>query len=512
VVEDDVEQDHLWVQAREVVDHLGVICVVERISPNVLLAPGIDLDEGDLRIRCRRGKELILTDVECSVRETGLSKSEHKQTGKRAHEREPPGEAPVADPLADHVAGMVGAVARAVPESRRMVFLYVAAGAVFATIAARGVTVPLYAHDLGASRFQVGALFSVATIAAALLSLPSGLLVDRFGARTLLGLSLAATAASQLATAFTDSVAPLFLWQIVGGLAAGAQQSALFSAVTESVSRGRLGRAMGWLTLSMQVGFTLGPAIAGLALKWIDLRTDIAVTTALLIFTIPGALAASQTRQHTGQGLALREPLRALARQAAFVPVTIGLISMTLVWGTFGAFVPIFARESLGLPSFQVGLLLGLQAIFNAGSRPVAGRIVDRARRRWPIVLTGVVVWSAATIVLGHLSGFLLPAIVIAIGTPFMAAAFVAIGVVFGDLSGASTRGVTMGMYGTVLFLGLSAGPLIFGPIVQGYGYAAGFTLCAAVAVALALVMAAMQVEPLRRRSEVPVPPPAPGT
>ena len=121
-------------------------------------------------------------------------------------------------------------------------------------------------------------------------------------------------------------------------------------------------------------------------------------------------------------------------------------------------------------------------------------------------------VWSAATIVLGHLSGFLLPAIVIAIGTPFMAAAFVAIGVVFGDLSGASTRGVTMGMYGTVLFLGLSAGPLIFGPIVQGYGYAAGFTLCAAVAVALALVMAAMQVEPLRRRSEVPVPPPAPGT
>jgi len=203
---------------------------------------------------------------------------------------------------------MLGRVTQAVPESRRMLFLYVAAGAVFATIAARGVTVPLYAHDLGASRFEVGALFSVATIAAALLSLPSGLLVDRFGARTLLGVSLAATAISQLATAFTFSVPPLFLWQIVGGLAAGAQQSALFSAVTESVSRGRLGRAMGWLTLSMQVGFTLGPAIAGLALKWIDLRTDIAVTTALMVFTIPGALAASRTRQHTGQGLALREP------------------------------------------------------------------------------------------------------------------------------------------------------------------------------------------------------------
>src|SRR5438128_8453814 len=145
---------------------------------------------------------------------------------------------------------MVDTVPQPVAESRRMVLLYTAAGAVFATIAARGLTVPLYAHDLGASRFAVGALFSVATIAAAILSLPSGVLVDRFGARTLLGISLVLTAVSQVATALTPSVAPLFLWQIIGGLAAGAQQSAVFSAATESVPRAKLGRAMGWLTPS----------------------------------------------------------------------------------------------------------------------------------------------------------------------------------------------------------------------------------------------------------------------
>jgi MFS family permease len=382
-----------------------------------------------------------------------------------------------------------------------MVFLYVLAGAVFATIAARGLTVPLYAHEMGASRFAVGALFSVATFAAAVLSLPAGVLVDRFGARTLLAVSLVLTAGSQVATALTDSVAPLFLWQVIGGLAAGIQQSAVFSAVTESVARGRLGRAMGWLTLSMQLGFTLGPAIAGLALRWIDVRTAIAVTTALLVFTIPGAIVTSRTRQQSGRGLSIREPLRALAKQAAFVPVVIGLISTTLVWGTFGAFVPIFAKESLGLPSAQVGYLLAIQSIFNAGSRPIAGGIVDRARRRWPIVAAGVIAWAAASIVLGHMSGFWLPALVIAIGTPFIATAFVAIGVVFGDLSSASTRGVTMGMYGTILFLGLSAGPLLFGPVVQGYGYAAGFTACAAVAVLLVLAMAAIQTDLVRRRT-----------
>src|SRR5205823_11540722 len=94
-------------------------------------------------------------------------------------------------------------------ESRRALALYVAAGAAFAAIAARGLLVPLYAHDLGASRFEVGALFSVATFAAALLSLPSGLLIDRIGARSLLWTSLILSAGSQLATATSTTVFPL---------------------------------------------------------------------------------------------------------------------------------------------------------------------------------------------------------------------------------------------------------------------------------------------------------------
>jgi len=392
-----------------------------------------------------------------------------------------------------------------------MVALYLAAGASFAALSARGLTVPLYAHDLGASRFEVGALFSVSTLAAAVLSLPSGILVDRFGTRALLGLSFLFAAVSQLATAATPSVPPLFIWQVVGGLAAGAQQAALFSAVTESTPAGRLGRSMGWLTFSMQAGFFLGPSIAGIALRWIDIRTDIAVTTALLLFAIPGALAASGTRQRTGEGLSLRVPLQALLRQPAFVPVTIGLIAVTLVWGTVGAFLPVFGKEALGLPSAEVGYLLALQAVVNGLSRLPGGRLVDRARQRWPIVFVGVIVWSTATVVLGHLTGFLGPAIVLVVGTPFMATAFVAIGVVFADLSATSTRGVTMGMYGTILFVGLAAGPLIFGPVVQNAGYAAGFTACAVVATALGVVMAVMHAEPLRRRSEAPLPPPAPG-
>jgi MFS family permease len=268
---------------------------------------------------------------------------------------------------------------------------------------------------------------------------------------------------------------------------------------------------MGWLTFSMQAGFFIGPSIAGLLLQWLDLRTDIAVTTLMLLFAVPGALVASSAPQ-SRRGLSLLEPLRALVRQPSFTPVTIGLVGATLVWGTVGAFLPIFGKESLGLPSAQIGLLLAVQAVANGLARLPGGRLVDRARHRWPIVFAGVMVFSVATIVLGHLGGFWPPLILLVLATPFIATAYVAIGVVFGDLSAGSTRGVTMGAYGTVLFLGLAAGPLVFGPIVQSFGYAAGFTACAVAAMALALVMAGFQSEPLRRRSGVPMPPPAPGT
>jgi MFS family permease len=251
----------------------------------------------------------------------------------------------------------------------------------------------------------------------------------------------------------------------------------------------------------MQSGFFLGPALAGLALTWVDVRTDIAITTALLFAAVPGVIVASSTTQRSGTGLSLRAPLRSLMRQTAFWPAAIALVGLTLTWGTFNAFVPIFGKEQLGLPSSQVGYLLALQAIVNAVSRIPGGRIVDHAKRRWPIVFVGALGWCTTCAVLGHLTGFVGPALLLVIGTPFVALSFVAVGVVFADLSNSSTRGVTMGMYGTVLFAGLSIGPLLFGPIVQSYGYAAGFTASAIAAMTLIVVMAAMHAEPIRRRT-----------
>jgi uncharacterized membrane protein len=71
-----------------------------------------------------------------------------------------------------------------------------------------------------------------------------------------------------------------------------------------------------------------------------------------------------------------------------------------------------------------------------------------------------------------------------------------------------------MGLYGTVLFLGLGVGPLLFGGIMNSSGYVAGFSACAVTAIVIAVAELLVRAyEPaLRRRPAVVLPPPAPGT
>jgi MFS family permease len=388
----------------------------------------------------------------------------------------------------------------------------IAAGAFFAALAARGFLVPLRAHELGADRFTVGLLFTLATLSGAVLSMPAGFLADRFGRRRMVVISAVAGGLSQLAIAASSSVPLDELWQIVGGLGAGAAQAALFATVADSAPGHRLGRAMGWVTLSMQLGFLAGPAIAGVLLQFIDLKTDLALTCILYAVALATTVMFPRGRGRAAAGWNIVASLQEVARSPGFWPVVIGLFASTIVWGTVQAYLPLFAKEILLLPGAAIGYLLAIQAVSNGLSRIPGGWIVDRAPRKGPIVAAGVVVYSAAVIVLPHLHGFWLPAIVLALGVPALATAFIAISVSFSNLASPERRGVAMGMYGTVLYLGLAVGPAVFGGIMGTSGYVAGFTACAVTAIGLSLVMLGLREISHRGRPAVVLPPAAPGT
>ena len=66
-----------------------------------------------------------------------------------------------------------------------------------------------------------------------------------------------------------------------------------------------------------------------------------------------------------------------------------------------------------------------------------------------------------------------------------------------------------MGVYSTVLFVGLGGGPAVFGPLMQAAGYTWGFTACAVTGLVLALLVALLTWLPavlVRHRLQPPDP------
>ena len=391
--------------------------------------------------------------------------------------------------------------------------IYLSAGAFFAAIAARGFLVPLRAHELGADRFQVGLLFSLATLAGAALSLPAGLLADRFGRRSMVLFSALTGGVSQVLIATSASVPLDDAWQVIGGLGGGAAQAALFAALADAVPAARLGRAMGWLTLAMQVGFLGGPALGGALLNFMDLRAALAVTTVMYLLPLGLAPLISGARS-SAASWDLVTPLREMARRRGFPAAMLAMFGATIVWGTVQAYLPLFGKEALGLSGPAIGYLLAIQAVFNGLSRVPGGRIVDRAQRKGVIVAVGIVGYSVAVLVLPHLVGFWAPAIVLSAAVPLLATAYVALSVTFSSLAPRNGMGVAMGLYGSVLFFGLGFGPAVFGEVMNRSGYVAGFTACgvAAIGIAVAGLLVRAYEPALRRQPAVVMPPPSPGT
>jgi MFS family permease len=381
----------------------------------------------------------------------------------------------------------------AVRSNDRTLAIYVAAGCIFAALAARAFALPLRVDELGGDKVEIGLLFSVGTITAAGLSLPAGFLADRFGKRSLLLLSIVIGAVSQVGMGVAQSVPPLFFWQALAGIGAGAAQAALMAALVDAVPSARLGRAMGWLTLAFQVGFLAGPAIAGTSLQWLDLRMALIVSSALFALALAMTLTGIPPTPGRDVGWNLVGPLREIAGSRAFAVASVGMLGATLLWGTLQAYLPTFGREHLGLPPAQIGYMVAIQAVANGLARIPGGRLVDRLPRRGWLVAGGLCVYAVAVAVLPHLSGFWATTLLLSLSVPILATVYIALSVSFSNLSTAETRGVSMGVYGVMLYLGLGFGPLVFGTVMEHSGYLVGFTACAVTGLLMAGLTVALR-------------------
>ena len=315
--------------------------------------------------------------------------------------------------------------------------------------------------DLGLSHTEAGLLMSLFALVAVFLSIPVGLLGDRYGAKSLIASCLGLTVAGTLVVATASSFPVLALGRVI----AGAGAMSLFVAGSQLVSQwfaGReLGVASGIYTTALPVGTIVSLSTLGAVASAIGWRSSVLVGAALsavaLVLFVALHRPAPTIDNHHGNkpegspfsGLShLGPPVWLLgATMTLFTAATISFV-------TFGP--DYFVARGYGLQ--VAGFLAGFLMLLAPPISPLTGYLLDKLGHEEVIIGVGGLLIAAGIFAIStsayspilflaviSMGNAIIPAPIYALPPRVLKPQYLGIG--FGIVSTGTNLGIVVGPY-----------------------------------------------------------------
>jgi DHA1 family multidrug resistance protein-like MFS transporter len=160
--------------------------------------------------------------------------------------------------------------------------------------------------------------------------------------------------------------------------------------------------------------------------------------------------------------------------------------SVLFMYGKIEVFLPLYGLGQ-GIGTFQIGICLSAQVITLAAAKPIMGKLSDQYGRSRQIVW-GALLGVAAVATLSVTTSFILILVISVVIGLSLSIVTSASSAAVADVSRCELRGSAMGVFGTIMDVGHSAGPLVAGMLAAYFGYSAAF-IGAATVVAVALIV-----------------------
>jgi DHA1 family tetracycline resistance protein-like MFS transporter len=249
-----------------------------------------------------------------------------------------------------------------------------------------GLTIPLlpfYAQRYGASATEVSLLFASFSLMGFLFVPVWGELSDRVGRRPVLLTSIAATSASMLLLAFSNSFAMLLLSRVLQGIMT-ANLSTIQAYIADVTRPEDRARSMGMIGAAFGLGFILGPFFGG-TLATYSLRAPglaaaalAAVNFLLALRNLPESLNVRQAIVHSPVA-GYREGPREPDLQEPFGPAVIGRVLLrqatlkplreAFAQPELGLLIAVFFLQSFAFTNLEATFALYTRALFGFGPR-----------------------------------------------------------------------------------------------------------------------------------------------
>lgn len=274
-----------------------------------------------------------------------------------------------------------------------------------------GVIAPELAVDLHLAADQVGLLSSTFFLIFAALQVPVGILLDRYGARSVLTLMMTATVAGALAFATAQDASDVTVARLLIGVGCAGLMVGSLAVLARWYEPARFAAAMAVLFATANAGslFATFPLAAACAIwGWRGTFIGLAVLSAaltLLFFAVVRDAPPGHPflRERTAAPLVevakgLREALRVPDLLHVLPMVAVGYASVITVLGLWGG--P-YLHDVYGLDASARGRILSAMAVSMILGTLAYGPLDNWLGARRPIVVTGSVATAALLVLLG---------------------------------------------------------------------------------------------------------------
>ncbi|ODU04780.1 MAG: MFS transporter [Thiobacillus sp. SCN 63-1177] len=361
--------------------------------------------------------------------------------------------------------------------------------AILSSTLSKTPVLPLFAHALHATPAEIGWIVMASTIPGILISYPAGALSDYLGSRRLLLASLVVFATAPFLYLLVSTAGQLMAVRFYHGFATAIFGTVATAAIAERYTTERAARLSTYSSVTI-VGRSIAPFLGG---SLISLASFHAVYLACAVSGVLALGAGLLLKDHAPRPKAKLElphfwaSLTTVLRDRGIMLVSGVEAAQYLVFGAIEAFLALFAA-SLGIPAWQIGVILGVQLVSIVFAKPLMGKVSDRVGRR-RVILPGLLIGAASVALLPLAPGFLtLSGLSLAFGIGF-ATVTSSTSALVADLTRDGRYGSSMGVLRTVMDVGQSIGPVLTGWMVGVAGYGSAFALLAGILVGAAVML-----------------------
>jgi MFS transporter, DHA2 family, methylenomycin A resistance protein len=244
------------------------------------------------------------------------------------------------------------------------------------------VALPSVAHGLGVKGSSTSVVLSAYFGAYALLLLPGGEMVDRFGVRRLALVGLALFALGAIAGALVTNFGELIGARILQGAGAGLVSPAALAGAVSGFPAERRGSALGIWGASAGMSNLLGPLLGGILTVAFGWRAD---WWALVPLTLLVAVAIVRLVPAVLEG-EVDEGGNPSMNRIVLAATLIAALTFAVMIGSF-YIAEQYLQRVAGFSALGASGALVLVALLVGAAAPLAGKLVDRRGEQLPAVL-----------------------------------------------------------------------------------------------------------------------------